>query len=81
MGNRGYKYRRIIPPLFAQGSVIGRGIIECAASEKLPCLPSNPNKLCERLCLLIASRTAGNTGHTNKINSIIRALREANIIV
>lgn len=38
------------------------------------------NELCDRLRLLIASRTAGNTNHSQEINSIIAELREANII-
>ena len=77
-GHQGNKYKRIIKPLLTR---VGRGIIDCASPEKPPRLPSNPNKLCKRLRLLIASRTAGNTGHTNEINSIIRALRQADIIV
>lgn len=40
----------------------------------------NPNELVDRLRLLIASQSAGNTGHTNEIVSIVEELREANII-
>lgn len=40
----------------------------------------NPNELVERLQLLIASESAGNTSHTNEITSIIEELREAQII-
>ncbi len=40
----------------------------------------DPNELVDRLQLLIASQTAGNTGHVNEINSIIEELREAKII-
>ncbi|XP_044588014.1 uncharacterized protein LOC123267455 [Cotesia glomerata] len=40
----------------------------------------DPNELVERLRLLIASQSAGNTSHTNEIISIIEELREAEII-
>lgn len=41
----------------------------------------NPNELVDRLKLLIASQSAGNTNHTNEINSIIEELKEAGIII
>lgn len=40
----------------------------------------DPNELCERLHLLIASRAAGNSNHMQEINSIITELREADVI-
>ncbi|XP_068994065.1 uncharacterized protein [Neodiprion pinetum] len=40
----------------------------------------NPNKLAERLRLLLASQAAGNPSHNNGIISIIEELREAGII-
>lgn len=40
----------------------------------------DPNELCERLRLLLASRAAGNTNHSQEINSIIAELRELGII-
>lgn len=40
----------------------------------------DPNELCERLNLLIASKEAGNTNHDQEINSIIEELRESSII-
>lgn len=40
----------------------------------------NPNELVDRLRLLIASQSAGHTGHTNEIVSIIEELKEARII-
>lgn len=42
---------------------------------------NNPNELCERLKLLFASEQAGNTGHTNEINSILEELVEAGLII
>lgn len=41
---------------------------------------NDPNELVDRLRLLIASQSAGHTGHTNEIASIIEELREADII-
>lgn len=41
----------------------------------------DPNELCDRLRLLIASRAAGNTNHAQEINSIIDELRESRFIV
>ncbi|CAG9771478.1 unnamed protein product [Ceutorhynchus assimilis] len=38
------------------------------------------NELVERLQLLLASQTAGNTNHTNEINAIVEELREADIV-
>lgn len=38
------------------------------------------NELCDRLYLLISSKTAGNTNHDQEINSIIEELRESDII-
>lgn len=40
----------------------------------------DPNELVERLRLLIASQSAGHTGHTNEILSIIEELKESKII-
>lgn len=40
----------------------------------------DPNELCERLRLLVSSRSAGNTNHMQEINSIIEELRELNYI-
>lgn len=38
------------------------------------------NELCERLQLLMASKSAGNTNHDQEINSIIEKFKERNII-
>lgn len=40
----------------------------------------NPNELCDRLRLLVSSRSAGNTNHSQEINSIIEELRELELI-
>lgn len=41
----------------------------------------DPNELCERLKLLLSSKSAGNTNHDQEINSIIEELKERGIIV
>lgn len=41
----------------------------------------DPNELCDRLRLLVSSKSAGNTNHDQEINSIIEELRERGIIV
>lgn len=40
----------------------------------------NPNELCERLKLLIASTESGNNSHVNEILNIVEELREAKLI-
>ena len=40
----------------------------------------DPNELCERLQLLIASKDAGNTGHDSEMVSILEELKEAGVI-
>lgn len=40
----------------------------------------DPNELCDRLKLLISSKSAGNTNHNSEINSIIEELYELDII-
>lgn len=40
----------------------------------------DPNELCERLRLLVSSKAAGNTNHTQEINSIVEELRELGLI-
>lgn len=40
----------------------------------------DPNELCDRMRLLMASQAAGNSNHNQEINSIIEELHERNII-
>lgn len=40
----------------------------------------DPNELCDRLRLLISSKFAGNTNHTQEINSIVQELRELGLV-
>lgn len=40
----------------------------------------NPNEICERLKLLVSSKMAGNSNHSQEINSILEELRERHLI-
>lgn len=85
-GTRSAKYKRIIKPLFKGGtfkSHSGSGISSMIYNEK----PieyiywDDVNELVDRLKLLNASKTAGNTdSHDNEILAILNELREAGII-
>jgi hypothetical protein len=73
--NRGFKYMNIIRNLFMTH---GQGM-----STHSPIYErwNDPNELVDRLKLLIASQSAGNSSVGNEIISIIEELREENIIV
>ena len=76
------KFTNIISKLF---SVTGHGILpQFKVANKSSVTDyrywDDPNELVDRLRLLIAERTAGNTGHNNEILAIIEELREAGYI-
>lgn len=76
-GSKLKKYKKIIAPM-----VSGKGILMEADNNKIDYIHwDDPNELVDRLRLLIASASAGHTGHTNEINSIVEELREAKIII
>jgi len=92
-GSKSFKYQHIIKNLFKpKTQLIGKGLLttQTAAAAASTKSYSNedrgykywddPNELLERLRLLLASESAGNTNHKNEIISIIEELREANII-
>ena len=76
--SRSSKCRTIIIPLCKEKNrqrqeeieTLGQGII----------LPSDPNALCERLELLMASKRAGNTGVRNEMMSICDELLRQKIL-
>lgn len=93
-GDKGLKYRNIIKPLFSQTNE-KECCSEISLNPKMGgYIPKykqykpntdyvywdDPNELVERLKLLIASQSAGNTNHDNEIISIIEELKEAGII-
>jgi hypothetical protein len=71
----GDKYRNIITKLFTTGS----GLSMRLQKHNLVYW-DDPNELVDRLRLLLASRSAGNTGVSNEILSIYEELHEAEII-
>lgn len=92
-GNGSYKYKHIISALNTQAPTprksqttslrrrLGYGMLMEASDSPIDYVHwDDPNELVERLRLLVASQTAGHTGHTNEIASIIEELRESKII-
>jgi len=94
-GSKSFKYQHIVKNLFKpKTQLIGKGFLLTTqtAAAAAPTTKSyskedrgykywnDPNELIERLRLLLASESAGNTNHKNEIIYIIEELREANII-
>lgn len=79
---KNYKYKQIIAPLFAKvGRSLETNFMEFQENERtLYKYWDDPNELVDRLRLLVASQSAGHTGHNNEIIGIIEELREAKII-
>lgn len=78
--NKGYKYMNVIKPLIKQHKKQGSGMLLNTANTIDYVHWDDPNELCERLRLLIASYNAGNLNHINEIHSIVEELRECGII-
>lgn len=94
--NVGFKYKYIVKKLFPPKSGKGLPVMSVQhwkdVNNKTPQLMEmsnsrvdyrhwdDPNELVDRLRLLIASKNAGNTGHSNEIISILEELQEAGII-
>jgi hypothetical protein len=92
-GSRSNKYKSIIAPLYfeqqaiyktpktARKKTLGKGMFKEVFDKPIDYVYWNdPNELVNRLRLLVASQSAGHTGHSNEIVSVIEELREANII-
>jgi hypothetical protein len=73
----GDKYKNIITKLFASG---GGGLSVRLQKHNSLVYWNDPNELVDRLRLLLATRSAGNTGVSNEILSIYEELHEAGII-
>lgn len=71
------KYKNIISVLFPK-QMTGRGLKDFGSRDIS--YWDNPNELCDRLKLIIASTEAGNGNHGNEIQNIIEELKEAKII-
>ncbi|XP_066585475.1 uncharacterized protein [Prorops nasuta] len=77
-GNKGHKWKEIISTLFSSKAklVQGKGYMRVTNNPVSYVHWNDPNKLVERLKLLIASSAAGHTNHHNEIQSIIEELHE-----
>lgn len=87
LGTSSMKYKNIIGPLFSTLTKYkkpkkgGQVLFKEVNTNKVDYVYwEDPNELVERLKLLVASQTAGHSGHQNEIVSIIEELREAKII-
>ena len=59
----------------------GRGLFNVVSNAPIDYVHwDNPSELVDRLRLLLALRAAGSNSHVNEINSIIKEVREADII-
>lgn len=77
-----YKYKNIIKPIISTSKPEnrGRGLLKLNNNKPNYVYWDDINELCKRLQLLIASQSAGHSGHSNEILSIIEELHEAGII-
>lgn len=81
--NNFYKISRIIAPMLKEkvGTSLQSDYMELSRNSKIDYKYwDDPNELVDRLRLLIASQSAGHSGHNNEIIEIIEELREAKII-
>lgn len=89
-GDKSVKYNTYIKPFIKKEKPLkgggGLGVMSSLIQKKF--YPNtdyiywdDPNELVDRLRLLLMSQNAGNTGHTNEINSIIEELIEGGIII
>lgn len=76
--SHGIKYNSIIKKLFPRAT--GRGFLPVTNNKIDYTYWNDANELVERLALLIASESAGNTGHRAEIAAIEEELREADYI-
>lgn len=74
------KYKHIISKLFPKSLYGGKGLKTKTLTNEVPVYWDDPNELCDRLRLLVASAEAGNTSHKNEMLSIVEELREAGYI-
>lgn len=80
LGNAGRKYLGIIQPMLSDAHGSGMQTLKLT-NKRLEFVPwNNPNKLANRLRVLLASQSAGHTGHENEIIYLIDELRSAHYI-
>lgn len=72
------KYKTVIAKLFPKSSYSGKGLTKAYGRDLK--YWDDPNELCDRLRLLIASAEVGNSNHKNEIINIVEELKEAGYI-
>lgn len=88
-GDKSIKYNTYIKPYLSKHKIIKGGNLDGGVGMiQKQFYPNtdyvywdNANELVDRLRLLVMSQNAGNTAHTNEINSIIEELVEAGVII
>ena len=76
--NKSWKWKHILKPIWDEEDLyIGHGSISSVPAIILPC---DPIALVERLDILMVSKTAGNTGVRNELESICDELLRQNLI-
>ena len=86
-GHGSQKYTQVIKPNMEliksySGAGLQKRSLECRQRAITPQTPlsGDPNVLCDRLRLLVASKHAGHTGHDGEINAIIGELRRTKYV-
>ena len=75
---KSWKWKHILKPIWDENDLYtGNGLIPSVSTIILPC---DPIALIERLDILMASKTAGNTGVRNELVSIFDELLRQNLI-
>ena len=73
------KYKEVISKLFPLTTTTGSGLVKSVSTRDISYW-DDPNELCDRLRLLVASAETGNMGHGNEMLNIVEELREAGLI-
>ncbi|TLY48867.1 MAG: hypothetical protein E6K54_00025 [Gammaproteobacteria bacterium] len=73
------KYKEVISKLFPLTATTGSGFVKSVSTRDISYW-DDPNELCDRLRLLVASAETGNMGHGNEMLNIVEELREAGLI-
>src|SRR5436190_455012 len=74
------KYKEVISKLFPlTTTTTGSGLVKSVSTRDISYW-DDPNELCDRLRLLVASAETGNMGHGNEMLNIVEELREAGLI-
>ncbi len=78
--SKGWKWKYLLKTIWDERKQFEGEGIEASSKSKMIILPSDPNALLERLDLLMASKTAGNTGVRNELVSICDELKRQKVL-